>query len=105
MDLLFIRHGEPGEDGSLTAAGRREAELLAGRLAKLDVLEYNVSPLARARETAEPTLRKLPRAAKLRTIPEKGEFAAFSVKMLSANGILCSQRRRQRNGNELIGIR
>ncbi len=62
MDLLFIRHGEPGEDGSLTAAGRREAELLAGRLAKLDVLEYNVSPLARARETAEPTLRKLGRA-------------------------------------------
>ena len=54
MDLLFIRHGEPGEDGSLTAAGRREAELLADRLAKLNVLEYNVSPLARARETARP---------------------------------------------------
>lgn len=61
MDLLFIRHGEPGEDGSLTAAGRREAELLADRLAKLNVLEYNVSPLARARETAEPTLKKLGR--------------------------------------------
>ncbi len=61
MDLLFIRHGEPGEDGNLTAAGRREAELLAGRLEKLDVLEYNVSPLARARETAEPILKRLGR--------------------------------------------
>ena len=62
MDLLFIRHGEPGEDGSLTEIGKREAQLLTERLARLDVLEYNVSPLTRARETAEPVLKKLGRA-------------------------------------------
>ena len=61
MDLLLIRHGEPGEDGGLTEAGKREAELLAERLAGLDVREYNVSPLQRARETAEPVLKKLGR--------------------------------------------
>ena len=61
MDLLFIRHGEPGEDGGLTERGKREAELLTGRLAGLDILEYNVSPLQRAWETAEPVLKKLGR--------------------------------------------
>ena len=57
MDLLLIRHGEPGgPGGGLTERGRLEARLLAERLAKLDILEYSVSPLLRARETAEPTL-------------------------------------------------
>ena len=59
MDLLFIRHGEPGADGALTEAGRREAALLAERLAALNVCEYNVSPLLRAQQTAAPTLRRL----------------------------------------------
>ena len=58
MDLLFIRHGEPGEDGGLTEAGKREARLLAERLAALDIREYHVSPLRRARETAAPVLEK-----------------------------------------------
>lgn len=61
MDLLFIRHGEPGPDGALTEKGKREARLLAERLAALDVLEYNVSPLLRARQTAQPVLEKLGR--------------------------------------------
>ena len=61
MDLLFIRHGEPGEDGGLTERGKREAGLLAERLAGLDVAEYYVSPLQRARETAQPVLKKLER--------------------------------------------
>ena len=62
MDLLFIRHGEPGgpEDG-ITPAGRREAELLAGRLAAIDITEFELSPLKRARETAVPTLQRLGR--------------------------------------------
>ena len=58
MDLLFIRHGEPGEDGGLTEAGKREARLLAERLAALDIREYHVSPLRRAQETAAPVLEK-----------------------------------------------
>ena len=57
MDLLFIRHGEPGEDGALTETGRREARLLARRLAALEIREYNVSPLLRAQETAAPVLK------------------------------------------------
>ncbi len=58
MDLLLIRHGEPGEDDRLTNAGKREAALLAERLAGYDIREYNVSPLRRARETAEPVLKR-----------------------------------------------
>lgn len=61
MDLLFIRHGEPGSDGGLTEAGKREAQLLAERLAALPVRQYHVSPLQRARETAAPVLEKLGR--------------------------------------------
>ncbi len=61
MDLLLIRHGEPGADGGLTEGGKREANLLAERLAKLDIKQYNVSPLQRARETAAPVLEMLGR--------------------------------------------
>ena len=57
MDLLLIRHGEPGMDGGLTTAGQLEARLLAGRLAAVDVKEFFVSPLQRARETAAPVLK------------------------------------------------
>lgn len=64
MRLLFIRHGDPdyAVDG-LTATGRREAELLAGRVAPMDIAEYYVSPLGRALETARPTLERAGRAA------------------------------------------
>lgn len=62
MDLLLIRHGEPGgPDGGLTKVGKREARLLAGRIEKTDIREFYVSPLKRARETAEPTLKRLGR--------------------------------------------
>ncbi len=57
MKLYLIRHGDPDyvHDG-LTAAGKREAECLAGRIAPMDIREYYVSPLGRARDTAAPTL-------------------------------------------------
>ena len=61
MDLLLIRHGEPGEDGGLTEVGKREAKLLAERLAKIEIKQYNVSPLRRAQETAAPVLEMLGR--------------------------------------------
>ncbi len=64
MRLLFIRHGDPDyELDSLTPTGRREAALLAERIAPMDVAEYYVSTMGRARETARPTLEKAGRTA------------------------------------------
>ncbi len=58
MRLLFIRHGDPDyEHDSLTPTGKREAQQLAERMAKEEMTDIYVSPLGRARETAEPTLR------------------------------------------------
>ncbi len=64
MKLLIIRHGDPDyEADSLTEKGWREAEYLAERLAKLDVKEFYVSPLGRAKDTASLTLKKMGRTA------------------------------------------
>lgn len=64
MRLLFIRHGDPDYAAdSLTETGRREAELLAERMAETDISEYYVSPLGRALDTAQPTLEKAGRTA------------------------------------------
>ncbi len=64
MRLLLIRHGDPDyiADG-LTPTGRREAELLADRIAPMDIAEYYVSTMGRAVETARPTLEKAGRTA------------------------------------------
>ena len=64
MRLLLIRHGDPdyANDG-LTPVGKREAELLAERIAPLDVAEYYVSTLGRALDTARYTLERADRAA------------------------------------------
>lgn len=62
MKLMIVRHGDPDyARDSLTERGRREAELLADGLEKLDFAAIYVSPLGRARETAEATLRRLGR--------------------------------------------
>jgi probable phosphoglycerate mutase len=64
MNLLIIRHGEPDYvHDDLTEAGKREAECLAERIAPLEVRDYFVSPLGRAKATAAPTLRKAGRTA------------------------------------------
>ena len=64
LKLLIIRHGDPDYTiDSLTEKGWREAEYLAERMAKTDVLAYYVSPLGRARDTASVTLKKLGRTA------------------------------------------
>ena len=53
MRLIIIRHGDPDYSvDSLTEKGWREAELLAERIAKLDVKAFYVSPLGRAKDTA-----------------------------------------------------
>lgn len=64
MKLMIIRHGDPDYSiDSLTEKGWREAEYLADRLVKLDVREFFVSPLGRAKDTASITLKRLGRTA------------------------------------------
>ena len=64
MRLLIVRHGDPDyEHDTLTEKGWREAELLAERLSKLNVKEFYVSPLGRAKDTASLTLQKMNREA------------------------------------------
>jgi len=75
MRILLIRHGEPDYSGdSLTPKGEVEAELLALRLAGYALKDIYVSPLGRARKTAEYTLRRMGREAE--TLPWLQEFRA-----------------------------
>lgn len=64
MHLIFIRHGDPDyKHDSLTEKGRREAELLADRIAGWKVTDFYVSPYGRAQETLKPALRRTGREA------------------------------------------
>ena len=75
MRLLLIRHGEPDYSGdTLTEKGKREAELLSRRMEKYDIRDFYVSPLGRARETAEYTLKRMGREAE--TLEWLQEFRA-----------------------------
>jgi len=58
MRILLIRHGDPDyENDALTAKGKVEANLLAGRLAEEKIDKVYVSTMGRAMQTAEPTLK------------------------------------------------
>ncbi len=60
MRLFFIRHGDPDyENDTLTAKGKREAELLADQIHRLEIDEVYQSPLGRAKDTAAYSLKKL----------------------------------------------
>lgn len=75
MRLLFVRHGDPDYvHDTLTAKGRREAALLAGRAEALGMEECFVSPLGRAKDTAAYSLKKLGRTAE--TLDWLREFPA-----------------------------
>lgn len=64
MKILMIRHGDPDYSiDSLTEKGWREARYLAEKMAKLDVKQFYVSPLGRAKDTASCTLEKMNRTA------------------------------------------
>jgi len=66
MRLILIRHGDPDyTHDSLTEKGLREAELLAKRVAHWKVDDVYVSPLGRAKKTAEPLLKALQKQAKV----------------------------------------
>lgn len=59
MKLVIVRHGDPDYSiDSLTEKGWKEVEYLSERLAKLDVKEFYVSPLGRARDTMLSYLKK-----------------------------------------------
>lgn len=64
MKLLIVRHGDPDyERDSLTQKGWKEAEYLAERISRLNVRDFYVSPLGRAKDTASLTLKKMGRTA------------------------------------------
>ena len=64
MKLLIVRHGDPDYSiDSLTEKGWKEAEYLSERLSKLNVKDFYVSPLGRAKDTASFTLKKMNRTA------------------------------------------
>lgn len=66
MRILLIRHAEPDYTlDSLTPKGRIEAELLSRRLIRYDIRDFYVSPLGRARDTADYTLKKANRTAEV----------------------------------------
>lgn len=75
MKLLIIRHADPDyKKDSLTEKGWREAELLSNRISAMDIKEFYVSPLGRARDTANVTLKKMDRTAEV--LPWLREFHA-----------------------------
>ena len=77
MKLLFVRHGDPNYTiDSLTEKGWKEAAYLSEKLAKLDVKEFYVSPLGRAKDTASLTLERMNRTA-----IEKEWLREFAVSM------------------------
>lgn len=58
MLLHIVRHGDPHyPTDSLTARGRAEAEALGERLSRRPLAALFTSPMGRARQTAEPTVR------------------------------------------------
>ncbi|HAH63119.1 MAG TPA: histidine phosphatase family protein [Treponema sp.] len=66
MYLLFIRHGDPDYTiDSLTEKGMREADLLSKRVAGWHVTDFFVSPLGRARKTAEIAMKNTGRTAEV----------------------------------------
>ncbi len=66
MKIIIVRHGDPDyQHDCLTGRGRREAELAAERLCRIPVKNYYVSPLGRARETAQYTLDRVGRSAEV----------------------------------------
>ncbi|MDY3919157.1 MAG: histidine phosphatase family protein [Candidatus Limivivens sp.] len=64
MKILLIRHGDPDYvHDTLTAKGHIEAALLSEKMAKLQIRDFYVSPLGRAKDTASYTLKKVGKKA------------------------------------------
>lgn len=79
MKLIIVRHADPDYTiDSLTPKGWKEAEFLSQRLSKLDVKDFYVSPMGRAKATASCTLEKIGRTAQEK--PWLREFSALVCK-------------------------
>jgi len=66
MKIMIIRHADPDYSiDSLTPTGWIEAELLSERMKNVKVKNFYVSPLGRARDTANCTLKKIGREAEV----------------------------------------
>jgi len=86
MKLLIIRHGDPDYSiDSLTPTGWKEAELLADRISKLNVKDFYVSPLGRAKDTASVTLNRMGRTAE--EMPWLQEFPSRIIKPIGVDDI------------------
>lgn len=73
MKLMIIRHAEPDyEHDSLTEEGFKEAKALASMLKGEKIDKFFISPLGRAQDTANETLKLIGREAK--TLPWLKEF-------------------------------
>lgn len=88
MRLIFIRHGEPDYkvDG-LTQKGMRDAEVLAQRCKNWKVDRIYVSPMGRAVQTAEPTLKELGMEAV--TMPWLREFSHHIINPTHGHQSVC----------------
>jgi len=79
VKLIIVRHADPDYSiDSLTEVGWKEAEILADRLEKIPVKNYYVSPLGRANDTANATLKRVGREAEV--LPWLREFPAKVVR-------------------------
>ena len=66
MKIIFIRHGDPDYvNDTLTEKGRIEAELLSERVKEWNVSEFYCSPLGRAKDTAQYSMKKIGREVKI----------------------------------------
>ena len=73
MRLIIIRHGDPDYSiDSLTPKGWKEADALSKYMENINVTSFYVSPLGRAQDTANVTLKYLNRTAE--TLPWLKEF-------------------------------
>lgn len=74
MKIMIVRHGDPDYvNDSLTVKGKREAELLSEKLSEEKIDYFYCSPLGRARETCECTIKKF--HGKPKIIPWLEEFS------------------------------
>ena len=66
MEIVFIRHGDPNyELDALTEKGILEAKALMPRIEKINADYYYVSPLGRARQTAQIAMERIDKEAKV----------------------------------------
>ena len=78
MRIMIVRHCDPDYAiDSLTEKGWREAGLLADRLSELDYRGIYCSPLGRAKDTAEATLKRIGKRAEI--MDWLREFQAYVI--------------------------